>query len=101
MIGVWPSFLARAGRDTIIIISSDSKQKLFGKDMDKPYRADFCLSAEACKLEQNGLILHGSRAAFHENWQFGGSFFKNYLPKMMHWFFFKNCRLLEYAFVIR
>ena len=75
--------------------------RLFGKDMDKPYRADFCLSAEACKLEQNGLILHGSRAAFHENWQFGGSFFKNYLPKMMHWFFFKNCRLLEYAFVIR
>ena len=65
------------------------------------YRADFCLSEETCNLDKKGLILHGSRAAFHDNWQFGGSFFTSYLPKMMHWFLFKNLRLVEYAFVIR
>ena len=65
------------------------------------YRADFCLSDESCVLNSNGLILHGSRAAFHEKWQFGGSFLTSYLPKMMHWFIFKNLRLVEYAFVIR
>ena len=25
------------------------------------FRPDFCLSTEACKIESNGLILHGNR----------------------------------------
>ena len=45
-------------------------------------------------------MLHGNRAAFHDNWQFGGSFFTSYLPRMLNWFLFKNLRLVEYAFVI-
>jgi hypothetical protein len=67
------------------------------------FRPDFCLSELACDSEklESGLILHGNRASFHDDWQFGGSFFTSYLPKMMSWFIFKNLRLVEYAFVIR
>ena len=64
------------------------------------FRADFCLNS-TCLTDDLGLIMHGSRAAFHDKWQFGGSFFTSYLPKMMHWFLFKNLRLVEYAFVIQ
>ena len=64
------------------------------------FRADFCLNS-TCLNDDLGLIMHGSRAAFHDKWQFGGSFFTSYLPKMMHWFLFKNLRLVEYAFAIQ
>lgn len=69
------------------------------------FRPDFCLSdlAESCPelSDASGLVLHGSRGAFHDHWQFGGSFFTSYLPKMMSWFLIKNIYLAEYAVKIR
>ena len=88
-------------QDVMNIYSFLYPEELLWLPCSANYRADFCLSDKSCVLNSNGLILHGSRAAFHENWQFGGSFFTNYLPKVLHWFIFKNLRLVEYAFVIR
>merc|ERR1711971_299768 len=88
------------GQDLINIYSFLYPEELEWLPCSANYRADFCLSDKSCVLNSNGLILHGSRAAFHEQWQFGGSFFTNYLPNFIHWIIFKNLRLVEYAFVI-
>jgi len=94
------SHMAFCDQDVMNIYSFLYPEELLWLPCSANYRADFCLSDKSCVLNSNGLILHGSRAAFHENWQFGGSFFTNYLPKVLHWFIFKNLRLVEYAFVI-
>merc|ERR1711971_397651 len=62
------------GQDLINIYSFLYPEELEWLPCSANYRADFCLSDKSCVLNSNGLILHGSRAAFHEQWQFGGSF---------------------------
>lgn len=96
----YQTHMAFCDQDVMNIYSYLYPEELEWLPCSANFRADFCLSKEACK-ETNGLILHGSRAAFHDNWQFGGSFITNYLPKLMYWYLFKNLRLVEYSFVVR
>ena len=63
------------------------------------FRADLCLSPEACQMNSTGLMLHGSRACFHDKWQFGGM--GNYVLKLMDWIILRNVRFVEYGHAIR
>ena len=92
--------MAFCDQDMLNIYSYLYPQELEMLPCSMNFRADFCLNS-TCLMDDSGLIMHGSRAAFHDKWQFGGSFFTSYLPKMLNWFIFKNLRLVEYAFVIR
>ncbi len=87
-------------QDLLNIYSYVYKQDLHYLPVSANVRPDFCLADEAMTLS-NGLIMHGSRGCFHDDWQFGGSFLTNYLPNMLSWMLFKNIRLIEYAFKIR
>ena len=95
------SSMAFCDQDIVNIYSYYYPSELEMLPCSANYRPDFCLSGLfPCSIDST-LMLHGARAAFHENWQFGGSFLTSYLPKMMNWFLFKNLRLVDYAFAIR
>ena len=95
------SSMAFCDQDIVNIYSYYYPSELEMLPCSANYRPDFCLSGLfPCSIDSI-LMLHGARAAFHENWQFGGSFLTSYLPKMMNWFLFKNLRLVDYAFAIR
>lgn len=94
------SYMAFCDQDMVNLYSYYYPNELYELPCSANFRPDFCLTQDSCQVDKEILILHGNRAAFHDNWQFGGSFFTSYLPKMMSWFLFKNLRLVEYAFAI-
>ena len=103
---MYPKFLSNAlyhlFQDIANIYSSIYPEELEWLPCSANYRTDLCLSTEyTCNVNSSGLILHGSRGAFHEKTLNKGSFFGHHLPKVMRWYFLKNLRLMEHTILTR